>query len=122
MQRTFTAVDQFSQTLTILGPTTVGVYMAGANTVLIQQNVAGNWVTVQDGSLTSSTSVTLDPGGVPVYCRIYNSVHAANATVDVVGNFLADEITVLTGGDSILLEDGDDLLVESGDYLELEAA
>jgi hypothetical protein len=122
MQKTFSAVDQFTQTLTILGPITIGVYMAGANTLLIQQSVAGNWVTMADGTLTTSTSVTLDPGGVPIYCRIYNSVHAANATVDVVGNFLADEITVLTGGDSILMEDGDDLLVESGDYLELEAA
>lgn len=46
MQKTFSAVDQFTQTLTILGPITIGVYMAGANTLLIQQSVAGNWVTM----------------------------------------------------------------------------
>lgn len=122
MQKTFSAVDQFTQTLTVLGPCTIGIYMAGANTILLQQNVAGNWITVDDGTFTSSTSVTFDPGGVPIYARLYCSVYAASATVDVTGNFLADEETVLEGADSVLLESGDDVLLENGDYLELEAA
>jgi len=122
MQKTFSAVDQFTQTLTVLGPCSVGIYMAGANTILVQQNVAGNWVTMDDGTFTASTAFALDPGGVPILVRLYCSVYAASATVEVTGNFLADEETVLDGADSVLLESGDDVLLENGDYLELEAA
>lgn len=124
MDLTFTAVDQRSPTITLLGPCTLIMDMAGANTVLLQAKLGTSWVTLTDGTFTADGVVTIEPGGVPLVVSLTQSVHAANTVIQLIGKFLADEITTQIAQNSFLLEtrDVDDLLLENGDYLLLEAA
>lgn len=123
MDLTFTAVDQRSPTITLLGPCTLIMDMAGANTVLLQAKLGTSWVTLTDGTFTADGVVTIEPGGVPLVVSLTQSVHAANTVIQLIGKFLADEITTQIAQNSFLLEtrDVDDLLLENGDYLLLEA-
>lgn len=124
MNLTFTAEDQRSPTITLLGPCTLIMDMAGANTVLLQAKLGTSWVTLTDGTFTADGVVTIEPGGVPLVVSLTQSVHAANTVIQLIGKFLADEITTQIAQNSFLLEtrDVDDLLLENGDYLLLEAA
>jgi len=124
MNRTFTAVDQRSQNITLLGPCTLIIDMAGANTLLLQAKLGTGWVTMTDGTFTADGVVAIEPAGVPLVVSLTQSVHAADTVIHLIGKFLADEITTQIAQDSFLLEtaDVDDLLMENGDYLLLEAA
>lgn len=121
MNQTFTAVDQRSPRITLLGRCTLGINMAGANTLLLQADVAGSWITLTDGSFTASGVVDLDPGGVPLVVTLTQSVHAANTTYELTGNFLADEESIFEGEYSLLTEGGEDLVTEAGNYINMEA-
>lgn len=124
MNLTFTAEDQRSPTITLLGPCTLIMDMAGANTVLLQAKLGTSWVTLTDGTFTADGVVTIEPGGVPLVVSLTQSVHAANTVIQLIGKFLADEITTQIAQNGFLLEtvDVEDLLLENGDYLLLEAA
>lgn len=124
MNLTFTAADQRSPTITLLGPCTLIIDMAGSNTVLLQARIGTSWVTFTDGTFTADGVVAIEPAGVPLVVSLTQSVHAADTVINLTGKFLADEISTQIAQNSFLLEtaDVDDLLMENGDYLLLEAA
>ena len=93
--------------------------MTGTNVIAVQVKIAGTWETVR--VLTAAFDDELVFGDV-AHVRLNCTMHdTADIDYFITGQFLADEITTLTGQHSLLLKDDDDLLLKNNEYLALEA-